>query len=684
MSINSKLSAYENAPCIPHRVALLQWPVPALLPPALGAAGRLYALLSLLGGRDGVGGGDPRPSAADLSRREELLRRPVRRATVRPVRTAPRGERGGRLGRIGVSTTDPIGWEEAFGALYAVVAVLLAGLLLGRWYALRRLRRQARLTPCAGYTLAESERIKSPFSFWRTIFLGLGYTAEEREQIICHERSHIRRLHTLDRLVLEVLRILFWFNPFIWIAERWLMEVQEWQADEDVLREGYDRGVYQQTIFKQLFGYCPDITCGLSNSFTKKRFLMMTRQPRGRCPLLRLGAALPLVAGMVLAFGATAAQPKVAKEEPSHLLITPDTKLILNGQELTPEELRQYRADEWIKAGKAAMQQADELNHLLTERKQTSQAAYDTDRETQKRLYREALAAYERANELRPNDRRILSALNDLCFRLRDEEGMKERYDRYAQARRDAPAELMIGRDYLLFNGQKITQEELPQALADYRSAMSDPRKAMIRISAEGETSVGQVQDCKELMREAGVLRVQYESMGIGANLLPPSASTETAKVTLLEPVSRTVKARNCCLIRLNRNGKLLCGTMGYEQVMERGIEGVCDYVKCFITNPDRVRELSEQQERSFTLPDGREVLLPVSRGMLSIEVANEVSASTYMTLMNRISQTYGEIRAEVAQRLFDRPMALLTDAEREVIHRAIPIRFSEEMVRVR
>lgn len=575
-------------------------------------------------------------------------------------------------------------WNAVMWGCYGTVCLGALLLLLRRLYTIFRLRREATLTRTAEYTLAESEAIRTPFSFWRTIFMGLAYESHEREVILCHELAHLRRHHTLDRLILEGLHLLFWFNPFLWIAERWLIEVQEWQADRDTLGEGYDVKSYQTTLFKQLFGYSPDITCGLSNSFTKNRFIMMTQQPRGRYPLLRLGAALPLVTGMILAFGATTAQPKAAKEEPSHLLITSDTKLILNGQELTPEELRQHRAEEWIKAGNVAKQQADELNNLLAERKYTSQAAYDTDREAQSRLYREALSAYERANELRPNDRQILSALNDLCFRLREEKGMKERYERYAQARRDAPAELMIERDYLLFNGQKITQEELPQALADYRSAMSDPRKAMIRISAKGETSVGQVQDCKALMREVGVLRVQYESMGIGANLLPPPASAESAKVTLLEPTNRTVEARNCCLIRLNKNGKLLCGTMGYEQVMERGIEGVCDYVKRFITNPDRVRELSEQQERSFTLPDGREVLLPVSRGMLSIEVANEVAASTYMTLMNRIAQTYDEIRAEVAQRLFDRPMALLADAEREVIHRAIPIRFSEEMVRVR
>ena len=64
--------------------------------------------------------------------------------------------------------------------------------------------------------------------------------------------------------------------------------MQEWEADADVLKAGYDLTAYRIVIFRQLFGYNPDMTCGLNHSFTKNRFLMMTRFEMHRHALWRL------------------------------------------------------------------------------------------------------------------------------------------------------------------------------------------------------------------------------------------------------------------------------------------------------------------------------------------------------------------------------------------------------------
>lgn len=611
---------------------------------------------------------------------------PIVHQTVEPITGSVVEPIEGVLPTPSATATPTISWEQVIGALY-IVAVLTATLLFGwRLHTIRQLRRACRLTRCTEYTLAESEQIRTPFSFWRTIFLGVGYEATERAQIICHERSHIRRRHTLDRLLIELLRIPFWFNPFLWIAERWLTEVQEWQADQDVLREGFDLTTYQLTIFKQLFGYSPDITCGLSNSFTKKRFLMMTQHRRGRYPLLRISAALPLMAGMIYAFGATAAEQTLESDKHTYLQITANTKIISNGQELTPQQLREKDATEWREAGFEAIEQADQLEVAMEKLEYASQADYDADRAVVKAHRQAALSYLARANALQPNDRRTLKALAGLCFRLRDEEGMTERYNTYSQALQATPAELILQDGRIFFNDREVAKEELREVIRDYRVMLDDPTQAMIRISAESHTTMGEILDCKELIREAGVLRIEYDQrMGIGARLLPapqPASSDRTQGV--VETTTRTVKARNLCRIRLNKNGKLLCGTMGYEELMTRGIEGVCDYVKRFITNPNDVKELAERSEQPFTLPDGREVMLPVSKGMITVEVAREVDATHYLALMQALSQTYSEVRSEVARQLFDRPMAALTDPEREIIHRAIPLRLSEAMVQVR
>lgn len=187
--------------------------------------------------------------------------------------------------------------------IYIVTALASLILIIMNSEKIRRLRSRSQLTHTKEFTLAENKEITTPFSFLRTIFIGLNYVAQEREQILTHEASHVRHGHSYERIALSVIRSLFWFNPFFRMAESDLEEVQEWEADKDVLEEGHNLKVYRTTIFKQLFGYNPEISCGLNNSLTKQRFIMMTQNQNGRGTLLRLAATLPALAACFFAFG---------------------------------------------------------------------------------------------------------------------------------------------------------------------------------------------------------------------------------------------------------------------------------------------------------------------------------------------------------------------------------------------
>lgn len=238
-------------------------------------------------------------------------------ATAGPAADADVGTLAAEASAVpGLASADrAAAWRGGVAALYGAVALLSLGLLGVRMLRIRRLRRRAHLTPGDGYTLAEHPAIASPFSFLRTVFMSPACTGLRREMILCHERSHVRHAHTAERIVLEVVRCLYWINPFVWIAGRWLEEVQEWEADADVLKAGYDLTAYRIVIFRQLFGYNPDMTCGLNHSFTKNRFLMMTRFEMHRHALWRLGAAIPVVAGMMMlcSFTVRTAEPPVAE-----------------------------------------------------------------------------------------------------------------------------------------------------------------------------------------------------------------------------------------------------------------------------------------------------------------------------------------------------------------------------------
>ena len=189
--------------------------------------------------------------------------------------------------------------------LYLLGAVLIAGVMAWQVFRIHRLRRGAEISRTGDYTLVRTRQEIASFSFLRTIYVWDKTPAGELAAILAHESSHIAHRHSIERILMELMKALLWWNPFAWIAARRLTEAEEFEADNDVLSSGYDRAEYMQTIFRQLFGYSPEIANGLRNSLTKKRFKMMTKQTKSRHSLLRLAGTLPAVIGLLCAFGFT-------------------------------------------------------------------------------------------------------------------------------------------------------------------------------------------------------------------------------------------------------------------------------------------------------------------------------------------------------------------------------------------
>ena len=197
---------------------------------------------------------------------------------------------------------DPTG---LFVILLALGTALLAGVMVAQIIRIRHLRRGAEITRTRRFTLIRTLQRIASFSFLRSIYVWQQTPAEELEAIVRHEMSHIAHRHSVERLAMESMKALLWWNPFVWIAARRLTEAEEFEADSDVLNEGYDKELYMHVIFRQLFGYSPEIANGLRSSLTKKRFQMMLSQTPGRHALLRLAGTLPAIAGLLCAFSFT-------------------------------------------------------------------------------------------------------------------------------------------------------------------------------------------------------------------------------------------------------------------------------------------------------------------------------------------------------------------------------------------
>lgn len=202
-----------------------------------------------------------------------------------------------------------------------------------------------------GQRIVRSAKIDTPFSFLRTIYLPTSLAPELCEVVIQHECAHIRHHHSLERIAMELMKAVLWFNPFVWLFSRLLTEVHEFEADREVIDSGFDNRLYATSIFTQAFGFSPDIANGLQSSLTKKRFKMMTKQRPSTRSLLRLAAALPVVATLAMLFSVRAqATVYLPVEKQSPELAADFTEVrtysaepVLSAADST--KLREYRAE---------------------------------------------------------------------------------------------------------------------------------------------------------------------------------------------------------------------------------------------------------------------------------------------------------------------------------------------------
>lgn len=192
-----------------------------------------------------------------------------------------------------------------FLLIYVLVAV---GLLL-RWIiAVASILRMKKWGSCycqEDICIVRNNRVSSPFSFFRIIFINRKLEGETLEVVLAHEKSHIEHKHYWDSLFMEMCCILFWFNPFVWLIKRELRALHEFEVDQFLLSTGLELSKYQNIIFDELMGYGPGIANGFHNSLIKKRFIMMKNTYTIRYGLMRKAMLLPLLAGVIVLFAFT-------------------------------------------------------------------------------------------------------------------------------------------------------------------------------------------------------------------------------------------------------------------------------------------------------------------------------------------------------------------------------------------
>ena len=159
------------------------------------------------------------------------------------------------------------------------------------------------------------------FSFFNNIFTGENFDqlkSEEQSKIIEHEKLHARMLHSVDRLIFELYRAVFWFNPLTKTILSSIKEVHEFSVDRKMtgnsFNEDYSRLLVSLASTNLLF---PAANRFSDKNQLKHRIDLIANPESIKIRKRRFWASLPVLFISIFAlwFAVTAVNAFAAKTE---------------------------------------------------------------------------------------------------------------------------------------------------------------------------------------------------------------------------------------------------------------------------------------------------------------------------------------------------------------------------------
>src|SRR5690606_21131804 len=220
-----------------------------------------------------------------------------------------------------------INWVVVLGAVYFIGVVAFVLNFLIDFYSLRKALKGKSIFRQADFRFVDTDENLAPFSYFNYIVYNSSlFTDAELTNIIEHEKVHSNQNHTMDVLFARGFCVVFWFNPFIWLYRKAMLQNLEFIADSEAVKNIEDKKAYQITLLKvTAHENCVDITNHFYQSLIKKRIVMLNKSQSKKSSSWKYFVIVPALIAFIVCF-----QVKLIAQERALKLET----LVQNGAEV--------------------------------------------------------------------------------------------------------------------------------------------------------------------------------------------------------------------------------------------------------------------------------------------------------------------------------------------------------------
>lgn len=189
-----------------------------------------------------------------------------------------------------------------FSAL-GLVSLYFLGKLLYGIFKIQQFKKQFQKESFDGINFYRTDLNEAPFSYFKNLFWKNAITlhSDIGKQILKHEMVHIEQKHSFDKIFIEIITSVFWFNPFFHIIKKEINLIHEYLADKKAVKQSDTKAFAQMLLASHFSGTQLPVTSPFLSSNLKKR-LKMLQKPKTKFGYARRIFALPVVFSIAFAY----------------------------------------------------------------------------------------------------------------------------------------------------------------------------------------------------------------------------------------------------------------------------------------------------------------------------------------------------------------------------------------------
>ncbi len=189
-----------------------------------------------------------------------------------------------------------------FSAL-GLVSLYFLGKLIYGIFKIQQFKNQFQKESFDGINFYRTDLSEAPFSYFKNLFWKNAITlhSDIGKQILKHEMVHIEQKHSFDKIFIEMITSVFWFNPFFHIIKKEINLIHEYLADKKAVQQSDTKAFAQMLLASHFSGTQLPAASPFLSSNLKKR-LKMLQKPKTKFGYARRILALPVLFTVAFAY----------------------------------------------------------------------------------------------------------------------------------------------------------------------------------------------------------------------------------------------------------------------------------------------------------------------------------------------------------------------------------------------